>query len=109
MVRVSEAFSFTAPLWRWAAREKAADVSSWFFVSVPAEASEQIRLLAGEPRGFGSVRVRVETGTSTWQTSVFPDAASGAFVLPVKKAVRLAEGVDEGDELSVTLWVGEGV
>ena len=49
------------------------------------------------PRGFGSVRVEVTLGETTWRTSVFPEAASGCFVLPVKKAVRRAEGVDPGD------------
>jgi hypothetical protein len=49
----------------------------------------------------------VRAGGSEWDTSVFPDAASGCFVLPVKKAVRVAEAVDEGDELTVTLHVRE--
>jgi hypothetical protein len=51
------------------------------------------------------VPVRVEAGSSSWETSIFPDAASGCFVLPIKKAVRVAEDVEEGDELTVTLTV----
>ncbi len=100
-------FTFTAPLWRWSARHESADPSAWCFVTLPPEICEQVRFRAGEPRGFGSVRVRVESGGSRWDTSVFPDAASGKgfFVLPVKKAVRAAEGVDEGDDLTVTLQV----
>ena len=103
---MSEAFTFTASLWRWSARRQTGDASSWCFVTVPGEVSEQVRLLAGEPRGFGSVRVHVSTGSSQWDTSVFPDGTgSGGFVLPVKKAVRSAEEVDEGDDLTVTLEV----
>jgi hypothetical protein len=49
--------------------------------------------------------VLVEAGASQWRTSVFPDAERGTFVLPVKKAVRVAEGVSEGDPLTVTLRV----
>jgi hypothetical protein len=105
---VTESFTFTAPLWRWTARQETADPSAWCFVTVPAEVSDEVRLRAGEPRGFGSVRVRVEVGGSRWDTSVFPDdAGSGCFVLPVKKAVRRAEGVDVGDELTVALQVRE--
>jgi hypothetical protein len=105
---VTESFAFTAPLWRWSARQETADPSAWCFVTVPAEVSDEVRLRAGEPRGFGSVRVRVEVGGSQWDTSVFPDdAGSGCFVLPVKKAVRRAEGVDVGDELTVALQVRE--
>ena len=97
--------TFTAPLWRWSARRETADPSAWCFVTLPPEVSEAVRDLAGEPRGFGSVRVAVATGSSRWETSVFPDAESGCFVLPVKKAVRDAEQVEEGDRLTLTLEV----
>jgi len=104
---VTEELTFTASLWRWAARQETADPSAWCFVTLPPEVSDEVRLLAGEPRGFGSVRVRVSAGASLWDTSVFPDGESGCFVLPVKKAVRVAEGVDDGDALTVTLQVRE--
>ena len=71
------------------------------------EVSEEVRLVAGEPRGFGSVRVHVRAGASEWDTSVFPDAESGCFVLPVKKAVRNAERIEEGDEVTISLRVRE--
>lgn len=96
-------WTFTAELWRWGARQ-ADGPSSWIFLTLPAEVSEELRLGAGEPRGFGSVRVHVEASRTSWDTSVFPDAAgTGCFVLPVKKAVRDAEGVTEGDDLTVAV------
>ncbi len=89
---------FTAELWNWDARR----LDSWTFVSLPAEASEEIRdHTAGHARGFGAVRVRVTIGATTWQTSIFPDAARGTYVLPVKKAVRRAESLEEGDRAAV--------
>jgi hypothetical protein len=85
---------FDAELWEWDARRD----DSWTFVSLPVEESEEIRELTGsQRRGFGSVRVRVEVGGSAWATSIFPDKASGAYVLPLKKAVRKAEGIEAGD------------
>jgi hypothetical protein len=78
---------------------------AWVFLTVPEDVSEEIRLQAGEPRGFGSVRVEVATGATTWRTSVFPDSARGCYVLPVKKAVRRAEGVEVGDRVTVRLRV----
>jgi len=103
-----DSFTFTAPLWRWSARQETSDPSSWIFLTLPVDVSEEVRQRAGEPRGFGSVRVHVRAGSSQWDTSVFPDAeGSGCFVLPVKKAVRAAEGVDEGDSLTITLQVRE--
>lgn len=89
---------FTATLWPWDANES----GSWVFLTVPDDVDEEIRLTSGPPRGFGSVRVEVTIGSSTWQTSVFPSAAHG-FVLPVKKEVRRREGVDVGDAAEVVL------
>ena len=92
--------TFTAPLWLWDARRH----DTWTFVTVPPGISADLADEAAErgPRGgFGSVRVTTRIGRSTWQTSVFPDSASGCFVLPVKRAVRRAEQVEAGDEVTV--------
>ncbi len=92
--------SFEAQLWLWDARRN----DSWTFVSLPADVSEEIRELPlGPRRGFGSVRVRARLGGSTWTTSIFPDSARGAYVLPIKKAVRRAEAFDVGDTATITI------
>jgi Domain of unknown function (DUF1905) len=89
---------FDAELWIWDARR----ADSWTFVSLPAEASEEIgERAAGPRRGFGAVRVRATVGGSTWTTSIFPDARG--YVLPIKRAVRKAEGLDAGDVATVTV------
>ncbi|MGH3712450.1 MAG: DUF1905 domain-containing protein [Micromonosporaceae bacterium] len=91
---------FDAELWMWDARR----ADTWTFVSLPAEASDEIRDLAGGPRrGFGSLRVRVTVGGSTWTTSIFPDNARGRYVLPIKRAVRKAESLDAGDIATLTV------
>jgi hypothetical protein len=92
--------AFAAELWKWDARR----ADSWMFVSLPVEASEEIRELADEPRrGFGSLRVRVTVGVTTWTTSIFPDSERRTYVLPVKRAVRQAEDLDLGDLANVTV------
>ena len=79
------------------------------FLRIPPEAAEAIvghefeRLLEmGKRRGFGSVRVTVTLGDSTWQTSLFPNK-DGSWFLPVKKPVRVSEGLVEGEEVAVEL------
>jgi hypothetical protein len=95
-------FTFEAELWTWDARR----ADSWTFVSLPAEASEEIRERIGTVRrGFGSVPVRVTIGGSAWATSVFPDAGRGRYVLPVKRAVRTAEALAPGDVARVVVEV----
>jgi Domain of unknown function (DUF1905) len=91
---------FDAELWLWDARTQ----DSWTFVSLPADESEEIRdLVGGRVAGFGSVRVTATIGATRWQTSIFPDAAKGVYTLPVKKAVRRAEGLAAGDSARVTV------
>jgi Domain of unknown function (DUF1905) len=91
---------FDAALWIWDARRD----DSWTFVSVPSDASEEIRdLTEGLRRGFGSVRVRASVGASRWTTSIFPDSAGNAYVLPIKRAVRKSEGIEAGDVATVTI------
>lgn len=92
--------AFNAELWRWDARRG----DTWVFVSLPLEASDEIReLAAGSRRGFGAVRVRVTVGTTNWMTSIFPSATDACYVLPVKRAVRQAEEIDVGDIVGLTV------
>ncbi|MCR2763398.1 DUF1905 domain-containing protein [Microbacterium sp. zg.B48] len=94
---------FDGDVFRWDAREDAA----WFFVAVPPELSAQIREIPRPHRGFGSVRVRARVGTSQWSTSIFP-GAGGAYVLPLKRAVRDAESLVEGGPVTARLEVLDG-
>lgn len=91
---------FDTELWVWGARQ----AETWTFVSLPGEAAEDIReLTAGRARGFGSIRVRATIGGSTWKTSIFPDRSRETYVLPVKRAIRTAENLAPGDQVSVTV------
>ena len=74
---------------------------SWRFARVPVDVSDELRM--GERRGFGSVKVRATIGQTSWETSVFPEKATDSFVLPVKKSVRQAEGIDDGDVVAIRL------
>ena len=79
------------------------------YVVIDGEAAEAIRghelmrrLEHGKRRGFGSVKVTVQVGGSRWQTSLFPQKTGGWF-LPIKKPVRVAEGLEEGEPVEVLL------
>lgn len=92
-------FRFDAELWLWSGD------GAWHFVTVPADVSDEIDGRTGvvERRGFGSVRVRVKIGGTTWTTSVFPDKQRAAYVLPIKKDVRAKESLAAGDRTTVVL------
>ena len=93
-------FEFTAPLWLYPG-----EGATWYFVTLPHDVSDEIDELVPDKAGFGSVKVQVTVGSTSWQTSVFPDKQAASFVLPVKKAVRQKEGLIEGADVSVTLGV----
>jgi hypothetical protein len=90
-------FRFTAELWEWAAR------ANWFFVSVPVDQSDEIADRPMPPSGFGAVRVRATIGGSSWTTSIFPGSHADGYSLPVKKSVRVAEGIERLDRVDVRL------
>ena len=103
---MSEAVRFTAPLQSVVIEE---GYDPMAFVAVTGEAGEAVaahelarRLELGKRRGFGSVKVAVRLGDSRWKTSLFPQK-TGGWLLPIKKPVRLTEGLDYGDTVEVEL------
>ena len=91
-------FRFSSKVSRWSGD------SAWYFATVPLEVSEMIREETDGLRGgFGSVKVAARIGDTDFATSVFPDSKSHCFVLPVKKSVRMAEEIDDGDPVEITL------
>jgi Domain of unknown function (DUF1905) len=93
-------FSFTAEVWEHDGQ------GAWHFVSLPETEADDIEEMFGHrARGFGSLRVEVTIGATTWTTSVFPDSKRRTYVLPVKKSVRTAEGLAAGSLASVDLVV----
>ncbi len=92
-----EKLTFEAEVW------EANGKASWSFVTLPADTAEDIRFFSGPRRGWGSVTVTVQLGASRWKTSVFPESRSKSFVLPLKAAIRKAEGVRTGDRVRIEL------
>lgn len=89
----------------------ATENSTSAYVMLPADAAEALiaaamagQWLARGRRGdFGSARVDAAIGGTRWPNAVYPDKESGGWFLPVKKAVRIAEKLEEGARVRVTL------
>ncbi len=102
MVDDAPPYRFSARLWLHAGQ------AAWHFVTLPHDVSDEIdELTSSTRRGFGSVRVAVTVGSTTWHTSVFPDAKAESYVLPVKKPVRAHEHLTVGDTVDITLRLAE--
>ncbi|RIV84446.1 DUF1905 domain-containing protein [Aurantiacibacter xanthus] len=103
---MSDSLTHTGEVWLWTS---ATSPGSWHFLTIDGAAGEAIaaheamrRLEFGSGRGFGSVKVRVRVGDSEWNTSVFPASDEG-YILPLKAAIRKAEGIVQGSEVTVEL------
>lgn len=104
---MSETLTYVGKLWRWTG---ASGSGTWHFVTIDGAAGETLsgtalmRKLEGAGRGFGSLKVQVTIGETAFATSVFPSGERG-WLLPVKAAVRKAEGLYEGEDVAVVLDV----
>jgi hypothetical protein len=89
---------FSGELWYWRGP------APFHFVTVPEEASIGLRAMAAlVSYGWGMIPASVHVGTSQWDTALFPK--DGRYVVPVKDAVRRAEGLAVGDTMAVRLTV----
>jgi hypothetical protein len=88
----------TGDVWEWRGP------APYYFVTVPDEESAQLReVAAGVTYGWGMIPVRGRVGDTDFDTSLWPK--DGRYVVPLKDAVRDAEGVVEGDVVTVMLTV----
>lgn len=91
-------YSFRAKLWLYQGE------GAWVFVTLPKKFTSEIAGFApAMGRGFGAVRVTVQCNGASWQTSIFPDKKSGAYLLPLKKAMRQKAGIAVDDTAEFTL------
>ncbi len=89
-------------LWRWKSAKSDAP-AAWFFVTISGAAADTLTRSTGVRGGFASIRVEARVGATIWRTSVFPSKNPPGFLLPIKAAVRRAEGICEGDVVRVVL------
>ena len=89
---------FNGKIWFWRGP------APWFFVTVPAEPSRDLKAISGlVTYGWGVIPVHVRIGKSEWKTSLF--SKDDLYLVPIKASVRKAENLDEGDEVTVRLEV----
>ncbi len=78
--------------------------SPFFFVAVPAEQSQNIKAISNiVTYGWGVIPVHARIGKTKFTTSLFPK--EGLYLVPLKVAVRKAENLEEGDEVTVRLEI----
>lgn len=91
-------FSFSRPVWYWRGP------APFYFVTVPEPIAKEIKAHERMATyGWGMIPVEVTIGGTTWTTSLWPK--DGTYVVPLKVVVRTAEGIEEGDTVSLLMSV----
>ena len=76
--------------------------SPFYFVEVPAEASSDIKAVsAGLTYGWGCIPASVRINDEEWTTALIPK--DGRYLVPIRKAYRLALELDAGMSVAVEL------
>ena len=89
-------FTFTASVWEWRGP------APYHFVSVPLEIAQEIKELASAVTyGWGMIPVAGKIGNTSFTTSLW--AKNGTYAVPLKDALRKAEGISLNDTVSVEL------
>jgi hypothetical protein len=76
----------------------------YHFITVPEEACVGLRAVSGiVSYGWGMIPVKGRIGDTAFETSLFPK--DGGYVVPIKDAVRHAEGLAVGDNVTLELSI----
>jgi hypothetical protein len=89
---------FAGTIWEWRGP------APYYFVTVPDEESAEIHAVSAlATYGWGVIPVHVEIGATEFETSLFPK--DGAYLVPLKAAVRTQERLEVGDRIDIALTV----
>ena len=76
----------------------------YHFIRVPEEVCVTLRAAARlVSYGWGVIPVTGRIGVTVWTTSLFPK--EGGYLVPIKDAVRIGEGLADGDTVTVDLAI----
>ena len=91
-------YKFTAHIWKHSATE------GWYFVSLPIESSEEIRLnMKWQEEGWGRMKAKAKIRETLWDTAIWYDTKLNTYILPVKADIRKKEKIEIGNILDVEI------
>lgn len=88
-------FEFEGPVVEWRGP------APYYFLRVPEEESEDIKVAAKGIEYWGQVPVLVRIGQTEFTTALFPK--DGRYLIPLKDAVRKSSGIDVDEVLTVAV------
>jgi hypothetical protein len=79
--------------------------SPYHFIALPDDDARALKAISKHlTYGWGVIPATVRIGATQFMTSLFPK--DGGYLIPIRDAVRAAEGLELGDATPVELTVG---
>ncbi|MBK9256878.1 MAG: DUF1905 domain-containing protein [Saprospiraceae bacterium] len=79
---------------------------AWIFVTLPAVLSKEIRdNFRSEEEGWGRLKATAQIGQSEWNTAIWYDSKSEAYLLALKAEIRKKENIEVDKTVQVILWI----
>ena len=95
MKKRKNTFKVEARVWQWPGD------APWHFVTLDKKNGDQIR----NSYKKGMIKIRASLGKTTWDTALFPHKYSQGYLIALKKSVRLAEDVWDGDKVKISFLI----
>ena len=74
----------------------------FYFIQTPPDITAEIKAIAAaKTYGWGVLHTHVTINTSQWKTALIPK--DGAYLVPIKNAIRLPEKLELGQRVDVRL------
>jgi uncharacterized protein DUF1905 len=95
---VEARWEFPGELWYWRGP------APYHFIKVPEDVAAELRAMSPMVSyGWGVIPVKVRLGERDFTTSLFPK--DGGYLVPIKDAVRKAEGLVLGEAVLVEMTI----
>lgn len=91
LIKIPSKYTIHAKVWKWEGD------MAWYFINLDTTLSEKIR----ESRGKGMVKIQVQIGKSSWNTSLLYHTEARTYLIAIKKLIRRKEQLIEGSEVKV--------
>lgn len=93
-------FIFDAVVWIYEGQ------GPWHFVTIPQDISDEIRNGFGNlKRRWGSIPVEAKINKTEWKTSIFPEKKENAYILPIKKEIRIQNNLHAGVRVRIRISI----
>jgi hypothetical protein len=92
---MSRNIKISKKVWVWPG-----NMSAWYFIYVDGKEKEYVDRHGKKSRN-GLIKIDATVGKTTWQTSLLPYKKDNAYLIALKKQVRIKECILEGDIITV--------